>query len=324
MKKILPAIIVVVLLLAMFTILASPRVKAQTSQIKVLDYYWYTAPADTSLAGYIGDLIAVGEVQNVGTSVISYVELTGVAINSTGEVLNSNEAQASGFNLLPGQKAPFYIDFNPANSITGDQTYITSVSKVNVGVTYVSETNSTPYQGLTIPTASTTASDVAGAFTVTGTVHNAGTQTVGNVLVVTTFYNASGNIISFNFTNYLTTNSGSSNFAPGDSSTFTATPIDNSPTLSSEIANYTFLLQSQPASTSPTFTPSSSTTPTPSGVTTAPTQTPTQLSSAVTYGAVAAVVIIVVVLIALLFLRNRKKTEQSEPPPPPPPPPPPT
>ena len=60
-------------------------------------------------------------------------------------------------------------------------------------------------------------------------------------VVVTSFYNASGEIVSFNITSYLDSNSGGTSFAPGDSSSFTATPTDNTPTLSSEIANYSLL-----------------------------------------------------------------------------------
>jgi hypothetical protein len=325
LKKIITAVILAVLILAAFSMLSTPRVKADTSEAKVLSYTWYEAPAGTTLAGYIGDLVAVGEIQNVGSNVIGYVDVTGIAYNSTGGstgVLNSNEVQASGYNLLPGQKAPFYIDFPPTDSITQDNTYTSSVSTVTVDVSYVSDTNSTPYSGLTIPTGSSTSYlDSSGTFTVTGTVHNTGTATVDNVMVITTFYNTSGSVVSFNFT-YL--NSGSS-LAPGDSAPFTATPTDNTGTLSSEITNYSLLLQSSlPLTTSsPTPSPPPSATPTSSGASTQPTQSPALISSAVTYGVAAAIVVVVVVLLALLFLRKRHKNAQFELPPPPPPPPPP-
>ena len=48
--------------------LSVPRVKAQTSEAQVLSYSWYVAPADTNQAEYVGDLVAVGEVQNVGSN----------------------------------------------------------------------------------------------------------------------------------------------------------------------------------------------------------------------------------------------------------------
>ena len=88
MKKIITAVIVVVLILAAFNILSAPRVKAQTSECKVLSYSWYVAPADTTQAEYIGDLIAVGEVQNVGSNVLGYVIVNGLAYNSSGALLD--------------------------------------------------------------------------------------------------------------------------------------------------------------------------------------------------------------------------------------------
>ena len=84
MKKIITAVILAVLILAAFNMLSAPSVKAQTSEAKILSYSWYVAPADTVLAEYIGDLVAVGEVQNVGSNIIGYVVVTGVAYNSTG------------------------------------------------------------------------------------------------------------------------------------------------------------------------------------------------------------------------------------------------
>ena len=69
MKKIITAVILVALILAAFNALSAPRVKAQTSEAKVLSYTWYAAPADTTLAEYVGDLVAVGEIQNVGSTV---------------------------------------------------------------------------------------------------------------------------------------------------------------------------------------------------------------------------------------------------------------
>ena len=322
MKKIIAAIFLGVLILAAFNVLSAPRVSAQTSQVKIVSYYTYETPLDTVLAENAGDLVAVGEIQNVGSDVIGYVDVAGAAFNSTGGVLNKNEVPADGYNLLPGQEAPFYIDFLPEASVTGDNTYISNVTKISVNVSYVSDTNSTPYTDLTVPTSTVSASDATGTFTVSGTVQNKGTQTVSNVVVITSFYNASGQIESFNITGYLTSNSGGASLPPGDFSSFTATPTDNTAALSREIANYSFLIQSSPfTTTTPTSTPPPTTT---SPTSTSNSTKPTQLSglmSAVIYGGVTALVIIVVA--ALLFLRKRSKTEQAEPPPPPPPLPPP-
>jgi len=310
LKKTIGVIILAVLALAAFSTLISLGVRADSSEAKVLSYNWYVAPSNTVLAEYVGDLVVVGEVQNVGSNVISYLDVTGVAYNSSGTALNSNEVQVFGNNLLPGQKAPFYIDFTPENSITQDQSYISSVSNVVVSVGYVNDNNETPYSGLTVAS-STSYVDNTGTFTVTGTIQNSGNEAAGNVLVVTTFYNSSGGVASLNFTNYL-----SSSFAPGDSVPFAATPTDNSAQLSSQITNYSLLIQSQPITISPTPMPTPTPTEQPNS---SPTATPTtgqpSGSSFLVYVAVGVVVIVVVILAVLVFLRRRSNL----PPPPPPP-----
>ncbi|MGA3291187.1 MAG: FxLYD domain-containing protein [Candidatus Bathyarchaeia archaeon] len=317
MKKIITAVILVVLIVATFSMLLSaPSVKAATSEAKVVSYTWYEAPADTVIAGYIDDLVAVGEIQNVGSNVIGYVDIRGTAYNSTGHVLNSASGTAYGNNLLPDQKAPFYLDFNPQDSVTQDNTYVSSVTNVTVFVSYVNNATVTPYSGLSI--VGPNAIDSGGTYSVTGTVQNTGDETVGNVFVVTTFYNTSGTVVSMNYSeDFLSTS-----FAPGASAPFTATPTDNSAQLSSEIANYSTLIQSSPIATSATPTPSASPSPT-ATLSAQPTQSPAPSSSGLIYAAVGAIVVVVVVLAALLLLRMRHKNAQFEPPPPPPPPPPP-
>jgi hypothetical protein len=319
LKKIITAVILIVLIVASFSMLSAPRVKADTSEAKVVSYSWYEAPSDTVIAGYIDDLVAVGEIENVGSNVIGYMDVAGTAYNSTGQALNSVTGIVYGNNLLPGQKAPFYLDFSPEYSVTQDNTYVSSVTNVTVFVSYVNDTTVTPYSGLSI--VGPNGIDSGGTFTVTGDVQNTGDETVGNVFVVTTFYNASGGVVSLNYTAYLTTS-----LAPGNSVPFTATPTDNSAQLSSEIANYSFLIQSLPITTSATPTPTASPSPTPTSTPTAstkPTQSPTLLASGLTYGVAGAIAVVVIVLAALLLLRKRHKNAQFEPPPPPPPPPPP-
>ncbi|MGA3059539.1 MAG: FxLYD domain-containing protein [Candidatus Bathyarchaeia archaeon] len=319
MKKVITAIIIVSLIMAAFSMLFGPTVKADSSEVKILSYSWYVAPINTILAENVGDLIAVGEIQNVGSNVLGSVFIVGFAYNSTGDLLDSNEAPLYVYDVLPEQKAPFYIDFIPENSVTQDNSWVQDVTNVTLEVGYVSDLNTTQYSGLT--STGSSGSNVDGSFTVTGLVQNNGSETTGNVWVDTTFYNASGSVVALNYTDYL-----SSSFAPGDSAAFIATPTDDTGVLSSEITNYSLLIQSEPLSTSETPTPSQppSTTPTPSQTASAhPTQSPATMSAALTYGLAVAVVAVVVILVAWLFLRKNRKNAKFEPPPPPPPPPPP-
>jgi hypothetical protein len=325
LKKIISIVVIAILVLTAFSVLSAPKVKAQTSEVQILSYSWYAAPTDTTLSEYAGDLVAVGEVQNVGNNTLSEVLVDGFATNSSGTLVDSAEASIYALDLSPGQKAPFYLDFTPENSLTGDQSWVPTINNVTVRLSYIGTTNQTVYSGLTIPAASTSAIISGGAYTVTGIVQNTGTQTTGNVWVVATFYNASGTAIALNYTNYLT-----SSLSPGSTVPFTVTPIDNTATLSSEISNYSLEVQYAPltssTSPSPNSTPNPNSTPSTS-TSTIPTATPSPgvMSTAVTFAiAGVIVVVILVVLIVFLFLRKRQKNPQFEPPPPPPPPPPPT
>ena len=118
MKKIITAVILAALIVAAFSMLSTPSVRADTSEAKVLSYSWYVTPANTILAEYVGDLVAVGEIQNVGSNVIGYVDVAGAAYNSSNTMVASATGIVYGNNLLPGQKAPFYLDFTPQNSVT--------------------------------------------------------------------------------------------------------------------------------------------------------------------------------------------------------------
>jgi hypothetical protein len=311
LKKTMFVVVLSVLTLAAFSMLVCQNVRADNSEAKILSYSWYVAPSNTVLAEYVGDLVAVGEVQNVGSNVIRALDVIGVAYNATGEVLDSNEVQVFGNNLLPGQIAPFYIDFIPEYSVTQDQSWISSVSNVTVEVGFVIDSNVTQNSGLTI-SSSTHYIDSSGAFTVTGTIQNSGTEAAGYVSAVTTFYNASGVVVGLNFTDYLT-----SSLAPGGYVPFTATPTDNTVQLSNGIANYSLLIQSQPVTTSATPIPSLSPSEQPtSSPTASPPVTEQSLDSQVLIYVIVGIVVIAVVAFALFFLRKRRNLPLPPPPPP--------
>ena len=152
------------------------------------------------MAENAGDLVAVGEIQNAGSSTLGIVTVAGYAYNSSQALLDSGNANIPINHLLPNQKAPIYIDFLPENSVTNvtsDSSWIPSVTNVTVVVAYAADATTMQYSGLT-PTSSS--SDSTGTFTVTGTVKNTGTQTAGGVWVDATFYNASGTVVAMNYT----------------------------------------------------------------------------------------------------------------------------
>jgi hypothetical protein len=54
LKKIITAVILVALIVAAFSMLSTPRVRADTSEAQVLSYSWYVAPARQPVAKSIG------------------------------------------------------------------------------------------------------------------------------------------------------------------------------------------------------------------------------------------------------------------------------
>ena len=304
MKKIITIVIIAALVLAAFSMLSTQSVKAAVSEASVVSYSWYTAPSNTVLASEAGDFIVVGEVENVGSNTIGNINVTGTAFSSTEQELAITATQAFVYDMLPGQKAPFYLDFTAASSATDDLSWVSSVSSVSVTVTSVTDTNTTQYTGLTIPYGTSPYLPGNGSYIVVGTIVNNGTQVAQDPWVVATFYNSSGTVIGLNYTDYLT-----SSMAPGGAIRFYATPADDTSQLTSEIANYTLMVDTLTLSNGASSQPTSSPTPPPS---TSTVQFPT-------LPIVIVVVIVVVVIAALILLRKRQKL----PPPPPPPPSPP-
>ena len=307
MKKIAAFAILVVLALASFNVVSITNVKAQSVEAQVLSYSWYIAPSTTFTAEYIGDLIAVGEVQNTGSTAAGLIWVAGQAYDSNGTVLASTEAQAMATNIAPNQKAPFYLDFAPEVSVTQDQSWISNVTSVTVFVatTTNASNSSSQYGGLTI------FNDIGvnngGNYTVSGIIVDTGEQSVGDVGLATTYYTANGTVVAVSLTDLSTA------FVPGQATPFMVTPWDTTGTLSNQIANYTILVQSIPATplTTPGLTTSPTTQPTlSSSGSPAPTQSPGLMASIPAYVIVVVVVAILAVIASLILLMRRGKSHK--------------
>jgi hypothetical protein len=200
------------------------------------------------------------------------------------------------------------LDFTPQYSVTQNQSYVDHVGNVKVAVSSVKDTTDTPFSGLAIPTGGVSGYlDAAGTYTVVGTVQNNGHQTAKNVWAVTTFYDTSGKVVALNYT-YL-----SNALAPGEPVRFTATPIDNTAELSSQIANYSILMKANPIATVATPSPTLHSSPTPHS---SPTNSQQAAQSAALPSwlinvVLVAIIIVLVVIIALLLLKKRDKNTQS-------------
>jgi len=297
-KQILTILILCALTLTSFSALSPMEVNAAASDGSVLSYTWHVSTADEKAVN-VGSLVVIGEMQNVGTTNILYAYVTARAFVNDTEVALA-QRQPYGNNLKPQQKAPFYLEFLPAESITSDLSWVSNVTDVVVQVTYAVNTDLDMYQGLTVSSTSQTSS--SGLYTVVGAVKNEGSETIGDVRVVTTFYNSNGTVVSLNYTEVLSTA-----LSPGASVNFVATPVAASS--AGEIASYATLVQSTikvpDTTTAPTSTPTPTSTGTPPSTTT-PTPTSDQESQDYTLIIAVAVVLVVVVLAAVVLLTRKK------------------
>jgi hypothetical protein len=320
LNKKIAVVLIVVLSIASLCLTLAPKAKADSSDIKILSYSWYVAPATTELT-IKGDLIVVGEIQNTGSQIIDKPWVQAIAYDANGTALAGVYGPSYVKDILPQQKAPFYFDFtaesaNPAGNYSGTLAWIPFVDHVNATVGYGQVTGDQMYRGVTI--AVKTSYTTNNVFSVTGIIQNNGTEISGKVLLVTTFYNASGTAVAANITNYLT-----QSLAPNDTLQFTATPMDNTASLTNQITGYSLLIQAMPFDNSTTSSPSptpiasqsptASTTPTISTTPTSseqPTQSPQGQQSTssldIIYIAIAAAVAIVIIVAVLFFLRKKR------------------
>ena len=297
-------------MLTMFGVFSFSTVKAQSSEATVLSYSSYVAGSSNTIADLPGDLVVVGEIQNVGSSKLEYVYVGAAAYNSTGDLLASAQNTAYGTDLLPSQKCPFIIVFTSDSGSTGDLSWVPSVTNLTVSVITVQDTTDSLYSGFSI-TGTNHNIDSNGLYTITGTLTNSGSDTSGPVWIVATFYNSSGSVISADYTNVL-----SQSMASGTSVSFTISPADNNVAASGQITNYALLVQSTPldSTSTSTATTAPTSTPTPTGTTSTTTSThPTvpstanSISSSLEIIIVALVVVIIVVITALILIYRHER-----------------
>lgn len=318
MKKI-PVFIILILtiyFLGLFFVPITHSQVSETQNIKIGSHSWYLDS--------LGNLVVVGEVQNIGPDVIDQVILTGTA--STLEGLSS--ASYTGVyvaQLLPQQKAPFDIDFQPPQGSNGWY----NVGEINLNVAVANSTSSYQYPDLKITSSSasvSTTGDYNGAYLVTGSIQNTGTQAATNLTVVGTFFNSTGAVVGVGYTNYLEPRT----LNPSESLNFQIAAFDlnqsNAPTRL-KIASYSLLVQTRGPllqGAAPLTTPyigsgGGSQNPTPTlapGQTTNPHQSQTgtvsgtsSTSPLIYIGLI--VVVLIVVMASFLFLKRRGKPKSA-------------
>jgi hypothetical protein len=283
------------------------QVSSQPENIKILSYSWYVDS--------IGFFDVVGEIQNVGSSTIEAVVLGGIIYTTDGvEQGRSNPTLVYVNCLIPQQKASFFMEFNPQQTVTGDLSWLSiGVDRIDFTVLDANVTSNYRYPDVTIKSSSG-AADENGTYWVSGTVQNSGSQTATNIRVIGTFYNTSGTVVAVGYTKYLTPSS----LSPSSTASFKVGAFDYDHTLvppERKIASYSLLTQVEkpllsgtPPSTPPTdATPPSSSSGTPSSGTTpsAPIAPETQI--------IEVVVVVVLVVVGTILVLNKRKVRAQEP-----------
>jgi hypothetical protein len=328
LKKTIVSLLIIVLACSIMLPLI-PTAVSQVSTVKVLGYtYYYDS---------IGFLVVVGEVQNQGPNIISSIILTGAISDSNG-LQTTSYTTAWGNNLLPNQKAPFYMEFQPR---TQDDQPLADVADVNVNVYKADPTSTFQYPDLTItdqqsyigtnpgtqPTATTPGTGDLGVYWVTGTIKNTGTETAQNVTVFATFFNKNGEPVAAGYTGPTTM---TPYFIPaGQSATFKLGAFDMNQSIvpnDKKIATYSLLIQNlgpmkdtgtapvPVATATPTPPPLSSKTPAPTNPDgSTPIGSNNNTNPSIPTWALVAIAAVAIALIAVAFLMLRRRTSQRKP-----------
>jgi uncharacterized protein YxeA len=291
------------LLFLIFIITLSPftlsNTNAQPSSIKVLDNYnWYF--------DQVGLIVVIAEVQNTGPNTISRVMVSATLTLSDGST-SDTYAMVWGYNLIPQQKAPLYLEFATSDSLGwGDRT----VSKVDFKVTNADATSDYFYSDLTISgDKGVVAKD--GAFWAEGNIQNTGNQDAKDIIILATYFTKDGQLAGVGMTEFLTPNP----LTPSQTTSFKVGARDLNQTVVPEdlkIASYSLLIQTLGTilqGAPPTIVE----TPTPGPISTA-TQDPDSIQnvdSTITIIAVIIVIAIIVVVVLYLFKKAKPSADKT-------------
>ncbi len=114
---------------------------SETQNIQIGSQSWYIDS--------LGNLAVVGEVQNIGPDVIDRLVLTGTASTQNG-VASTSFTSVYVAQLLPQQKAPFDMGFQPPQGSNGWY----SVGNINLSVAIANSTSNYQYPDLKITSSS--------------------------------------------------------------------------------------------------------------------------------------------------------------------------
>ena len=158
----------------------------------MLNYSWYIDS--------IGGFDVVGEIQNVGSTILDPVVLDGTVYTPDGVAQAiSNPCVVYVENMLPQQKTPFLMEFR-----SSDLSWLSQgVDHIGFEVVRANVTDKYQYPDLAI-TNSALPTDAEGVYWINGNVQNTGNKTATNVRVIATFFNASNAVVAAGYSELLT------------------------------------------------------------------------------------------------------------------------
>lgn len=278
---------------------------SQLENLKVLSYSWYIDS--------LGYFDVVGEVQNVGSTTIDPVVLNGTVYTTDGAIQAISAPTVVFVKYMTlQQKAPFFMEFPPRSTATGDLSWVANYDHVDFKVYLANVVTGYQYPDLKIESNSG-AVDGEGVYWVSGSVRNSGSKTASNVRVIGTFYNSEGTVVAVGYSDKLSPES----LSPSGIASFKVGAFDQNQTIVSSdrrISSYRLLVQTeQPilVGTAPSTSPSdSSSSASSSDSSSSSGSSSPALAPEVQY--VALIVIAVIVVVGVLMVLNRRKAGKTQ------------
>ena len=171
-----------------------------------------------------------GEVRNAGSDNLEWVVLTATFYDSSGVEIGTSFAYTTINTLVPGQKSPFEITLWDTLVVASVASYEIVCNQCNITDEYTNGEFEIISHAL--------GTDAYGYNIVVGEVKNTGSQTVTSVMIVGTFYDASGKVITTEYT----WESPSDGLAPVEVTPFEMTLYDES--VFQDIVSYELQAQS--------------------------------------------------------------------------------
>jgi len=183
--------------------------------------------SSSSFTDSIGDYHVVGEVQNLGSGTVDYVQITATFYDSNNKVVDTDFTYSSLSYMQPNDKSPFdIIDIHP--------TIVPTIDHYNLQVSLMQ--SGSIQQGLQI-LSNSSYTDSIGYLHVVGEIQNQGAATSSYNKISATFYDSSGKVVDtdFAFTN-------PTDVAAGGKAPFEIILIDSSRV--PMVASYSLMVQS--------------------------------------------------------------------------------